>query len=263
MNKILMLLLVMMIGMTGKVAGDEIILKDGTKKNGCYVKEITKGKAILEKRMSGALISEEIDLSNIDSVKTYREEIAIETEKLRTENARLKAEIAALKKTNAANNDSLKKKDDEIAELTRKMKAREAERKNDDIALENKVATTLEEDDAGTEKIRSGDSLPGIPKEAVGSDAQMVPMTYAENDWSKMVEALATKNLDTLADMMMVGDMFSVPTGTKVKILHKGFEKVHVRIMEGSFEGKKGWTMENTIPGVPVIGQETIVRISQ
>lgn len=81
----------------------------------------------------------------------------------------------------------------------------------------------------------------------VGSEARLIVdsgtvLVAADEAAYKRFLTLAVAD-DTLgiADMVMQGQAFLVPNGTKVKVIDSGFARREVRILEGEHFGRSGW----------------------
>ena len=94
-----------------------------------------------------------------------------------------------------------------------------------------------------------GISVSGAPSEVFhpGDDVLLVvsegvvPLAVNEQAYDAFMKLAIAKDYLGMAQMEADGLLFSVPSGTKARIIDRGFERRLVRIMDGKYFGRSGW----------------------
>ncbi|QDT76354.1 DUF4339 domain-containing protein [Lacipirellula limnantheis] len=87
-----------------------------------------------------------------------------------------------------------------------------------------------------------------------GDDARLavpgqseVYVCVTESAFSRFVELAVAKDYLGMAEMELAGQVFTVPSGTKVKVIGRGFLKREVRVMEGQHIGGSGFVPQEFV----------------
>ncbi|TFZ82127.1 hypothetical protein [Candidatus Macondimonas diazotrophica] len=100
-------------------------------------------------------------------------------------------------------------------------------------------------------KVSVGTPVSGAPSEVFhpGDDVLLVVsegvVLLADNEqaYGAFMKLAIAKDYLGMAQMEASGSLFSVPSGTKARIIDRGFERRLVRIMEGKHFGRSGWVV--------------------
>lgn len=95
--------------------------------------------------------------------------------------------------------------------------------------------------------------LPSTPRHPVGSDVTLsegtgeVIVVVSEAAFQEMVKLAVANDTRGLAQMVVRGQAFLVPDGTRAKIIDRGFERRRVRILLGPQRDADGWVPVSAI----------------
>jgi len=127
---------------------DEIILLDGSKKSDYLITEIVDGKVIIEKKLGGASIFDEIKLEKIRSINFSQDERIEDVKRLKKESELLAQNLTKLKKEKEVESGQLKKTITELKSSQEKSDSLKTEleefRKKTQAALKSKNAEIKE-----------------------------------------------------------------------------------------------------------------------
>lgn len=84
--------------------------------------------------------------------------------------------------------------------------------------------------------------IPAVGQEVhLISTAEHVLVATTDAAWDAMFKAIAAKDKEGLALLVLSGDVLLVPSETKVRVIEGAFTSVKVRVLEGAYSGQAGW----------------------
>lgn len=108
---------------------------------------------------------------------------------------------------------------------------------NDKVTTNTETAQTETQESSDTSNDFVGIGENGILDN--GSEDVLLGVSKEDND--QIVHNYVINDLDAVAQMVLDGKAFFVPTQTKVLVIERDFGVRQVRILEGDFSGQSGW----------------------
>ena len=95
-------------------------------------------------------------------------------------------------------------------------------------------------------------ALPGKELAVKGYGAKYIYVGITKDDLEEFMDALRIKDWEGIKNLMLLGRLFSIPNGTKVRILKcdDWAGMVKIRILEGDFYSESGWTYTGLVLGI-------------
>jgi hypothetical protein len=92
------------------------------------------------------------------------------------------------------------------------------------------------------EAARTGDEVP--LRTPSGDD---VPVTATKADFDRLVTLAVAKDTDGIRKMLTERRSWSVPNGTRCRVIQIGFTTYEIRFLEGSHQGESGWVASDFV----------------
>lgn len=108
----------------------------------------------------------------------------------------------------------------------------------------------------------SPSSIPSAPEQTalIGDVAYLqstAPILVAptEANFDRATQLAVAKDITGISQMVLAGDIFTVPSGTQVRVISKDFPKTEVRIMDGDSVGLSGWVPYEFVSLTPPVAK--------